>query len=87
MYLLSTEESNNKLNPRSTTTRPDLLPRFAHAAGHHPLRQLRDPSFAQLNLQMVRIHTVHLMYNYTISGNTSNVMLCIIETRTRLFLN
>ena len=28
MHLLSTEESNIKLNPRSTTTRPDLLLRL-----------------------------------------------------------
>ena len=29
MYLLSTEESDDKLNPCSTTTRPGLLPRLA----------------------------------------------------------
>ena len=48
MHLLSTEESN-KLNPRSTTTWPDLLPRFACAAGHRPLRPLRMHRLCKLS--------------------------------------
>ena len=37
MYLLSMEESDNKLNPRSTTTQPNLLPLLARVAGHRLL--------------------------------------------------
>ena len=39
MHLLSMEESNNKLNLRSMTTRSDLLPRFARLRATAPFRR------------------------------------------------
>ena len=50
---LSAKESNNKLNPHSTTTRADLLPRFARAAGHRPLRPLRVHKLRKLSSDLL----------------------------------
>ena len=71
MHLQSTEESNNKLNPRSTTTRPDLLLRLLVLWATAPLRPLRVRRLRKLSSDRLRKADLHAL-NATKSADGVN---------------